>query len=271
MTTTPPGQRLLMAAAIIVATAAGIVGAIMLVAPGSTGRSSPGRPRALAALVGGFYVVSAPVFAYADDGRPSRCADWPLRSSRSPCRPWRRRPASRHLRLRPALRHGVGGAVRGQRIRRLDRPARPAPPGDPRLHPAARAVFAVLAAFAGLAVWFWVNINGPVPFAMAPLGARFLAAWLAFFAVLAAWPAVRPARTDAGAAAGAGRVRDRWTARRGGASRRAGPGAGGYLAGLVIVVAVPALVLGGTGLRDDRVGLDLDQQRRVDQAADLDH
>ena len=37
--TTPPGQRLLMAAAIIVATAAGIVGAIMLIAPGSTGRS----------------------------------------------------------------------------------------------------------------------------------------------------------------------------------------------------------------------------------------
>ena len=32
--TTPPGQRLLMAAAIIVATAAGIVGAIMLIAPG---------------------------------------------------------------------------------------------------------------------------------------------------------------------------------------------------------------------------------------------
>jgi hypothetical protein len=36
----------------------------------------------------------------------------------------------------------------------------------------------------GLAVWFWVSISGPVPFGMAPLGARFLAAWLAFFAVL---------------------------------------------------------------------------------------
>jgi hypothetical protein len=66
-TTTPPGQRLLMAAAVIVATAAGIVGAIMLIAPSSTGRyfAWPLGPRALAALVGGFYVVSAPVFAYA--------------------------------------------------------------------------------------------------------------------------------------------------------------------------------------------------------------
>ena len=35
------------------------------------------------------------------------------------------------------------------------------------------------------------------PIEVAPLGARFLAAWLAFFAVLAAWPAVRPARSEA--------------------------------------------------------------------------
>ena len=70
--TTPPGQRLLMAAAIIVATAAGIVGAIMLIAPGSTGRSFawPLGPRALAALVGGLYVVSAPVFVYAGRRSP---------------------------------------------------------------------------------------------------------------------------------------------------------------------------------------------------------
>ena len=61
------GQRLLMTAAIVVATAAGIVGAIMLVAPTSTGTyfAWPLGPPGLAALVGGFYVVSAPVFAYA--------------------------------------------------------------------------------------------------------------------------------------------------------------------------------------------------------------
>src|SRR5215213_2607849 len=67
MATAPRGQRLLMAAAIVVATAAGIVGAIMLIAPSSTGRyfAWPSGPQALAALVGGFYVVSTPVFAYA--------------------------------------------------------------------------------------------------------------------------------------------------------------------------------------------------------------
>lgn len=61
------GPRLLMAAAIVVATAAGIVGAIMLIAPTSTGTyfAWPLGPPGLAALVGGFYVVSAPVFAYA--------------------------------------------------------------------------------------------------------------------------------------------------------------------------------------------------------------
>jgi crotonobetainyl-CoA:carnitine CoA-transferase CaiB-like acyl-CoA transferase len=79
---------------------------------------------------------------------------------------------------------------------------------------------------------------------VAPLGARFLAAWLAFFAVLAAWPAVRPARAEArvpllaliaygiggllAAAVHPGEL---------------GPGVGGYVAGLLIVVAVPALVL----------------------------
>jgi hypothetical protein len=52
-------------------------------------------------------------------------------------------------------------------------------------------------AFAGLAVWFWVLTSGPVPFEVAPLGARFLAAWLAFFAVLAGWPALRPTRAEA--------------------------------------------------------------------------
>ncbi|MCE3276050.1 MAG: hypothetical protein K0R13_1905, partial [Propionibacteriaceae bacterium] len=97
------------------------------------------------------------------------------------------------------------------------------PPGDARVHPAARAVLALLgAAFAGLAAWFWVSVSGPVPFEVAPLGARFLAAWLAFFAVLAAWPgdAASPLR-GAGAAAGADRVRDQWTARSGRAPRGA--------------------------------------------------
>jgi hypothetical protein len=52
-------------------------------------------------------------------------------------------------------------------------------------------------ALADLGVWFWVTTSGPVPFEVAPLGARFLAAWFAFFAVLAGWPALRPARAEA--------------------------------------------------------------------------
>ena len=124
------------------------------------------------------------------------------------------------------------------------RPAR-ASRGERRVHPFARAVLAALAAtFAGLGVWFWVNINGPVPFETAPLAARFLAAWLAFFTVLAAWPAVRPPRSEArvpllalsaygigGLLAAAVHPGD------------LGPGAAGYLVGLLVVVAIPALVL----------------------------
>jgi hypothetical protein len=42
-----------------------------------------------------------------------------------------------------------------------------------------------------------VTTDGPVPFEMAPLSARFLAAWLGFFAVLAGWPALRPTLSEA--------------------------------------------------------------------------
>jgi hypothetical protein len=91
--------------------------------------------------------------------------------------------------------HSQSGDIRAAAVERPQEPgAARRSPG----HPAARAVLAALgAAFAGLAVWFWVRISGPVPFEVAPLGERFLAAWLAFLAVLAAWPAVRPARSEA--------------------------------------------------------------------------
>lgn len=54
-----------MAAAVVVATAATIVGAIMLMAHTKTYFAWPLGPPGLAALIGGFYVVSAPVFFYA--------------------------------------------------------------------------------------------------------------------------------------------------------------------------------------------------------------
>ena len=246
--TTPPGQRLLLAAAVIVATAAGIVGAIMLIAPSSTGRSFawPLGPRALAALVGGLYVVSAPVFAYAG-----------LRSAIEV-----RGLAAAVLAFTiptvaaTYLHHDVfdfdrlfamawvvlfiASPLTFALLLWSGRYAQP-PPGDPRVHPAGRVALAALAAvFAGLAAWFWVDTSGPVPFEMAPLGARFLAAWLAFLAVLAAWPAVRPTRSEArvpllaliaygigGLLAAAVHPQD------------LGPGVIGYLVALLIIVAVP--------------------------------
>ena len=252
MTTAPRGQRLLMAAAIVVATAAGIVGAIMLIAPSSTGRyfAWPLGPQALAALVGGFYVVSAPVFAYAG-----------------------RRPAIEVRGLAAAVLAFTIPTLAATYLHRdvfdfdrlfaiawvvlfiaspvtfalllwTGRHAQP-PPGDPRVQPAARIALAALAAaFAGLAVWFWVTVSGPVPFEVAPLGARFLAAWLAFFAVLAAWPAARPARSEARVpllaliAYGIGGLLAVAVH-----PQELGPGAAGYVAGLLIVVGVPALVL----------------------------
>jgi hypothetical protein len=199
------GHRLLMSAAIVVATAAGIVGAIMLIAPTSTGTYFAWAlgPPGLAALVGGFYVVSAPVFGYAGTRPvvevrglaaavlaftvPTLVATYLHRDifdfSRLMAMAWVvlfiASPITFGLLLWPS------------------RHAQP-PPNDPRLNSAARIVLAVLAvAFAGLAFWFWVTTSGPVPFEVAPLGARFLATWLAFFAVLAGWPALRPTRAEA--------------------------------------------------------------------------
>jgi hypothetical protein len=252
MTASPPGQRLLMAAAIIVATAAGIVGVIMLVAPSSTGRSFawPLGPRALAALVGGFYVVSAPVFAYA--GRRSAVEVRGLAAAvlaftlPTLAATYLHRDIFDFDRLFAMawVVLFVASPVTFALLLWSGRRAQP-PPGDPRLPAAARAGLAALAVvFAGLAVWFWVETNGPVPFTMAPLGARFLAAWLAFLAVLAAWPAVRAARSEArvpllalaaygigGLLAAAVHPGD------------LGPGAVGYVVGLLVVVVAPALVL----------------------------
>jgi hypothetical protein len=241
-----------MAAAIVVATAAGIVGAIMLIAPSSTGWSFawPLGPRPLAALVGGFYVVSAPVFAYA--GRLSAIE---VRGLAAAVLAFTLPTLAATVLHRNVFDFDrlfavawvvlfVASPVTFALLLWSGRQAQP-PADDPRVHPAARAVLAALSAvFAGLALWLCVSTRGPVPFEVAALGARFLAAWLAFFAVLAAWPAVRPTRSEArlplltliaygsgGLLAAALHPQD------------LGAGVGGYLTGLLIMVAVPALVL----------------------------
>jgi hypothetical protein len=199
------GHRLLMTAAIVVATAAGIVGAIMLVAPTSTGTHFAWAlgPPGLAALVGGFYVVSAPIFAYAGTRPavevrglaaavlaftvPTLVATYLHRDifdfSRLMAMAW--------------VVLFIASPITFALLLWSGRHAQP-PPNDPRLNRAVRTVLLLLAiAFAGLAVSFWVTTDGPVPFTVAPLGARFLAAWLAFFAVLAGWPALRPTLSEA--------------------------------------------------------------------------
>jgi hypothetical protein len=199
------GPRLLMAAAIVVATAAGIVGAIMLVAPTSTGTyfAWPLGPPGLAALVGGFYVVSAPVFAYAGT-RPAvevRGLAAAVLAFTVPTlvATYLHRDIFDFSRLMAIawVVLFIASPITFALLLWSGRHAQP-PPNDPRLNRAVRTVLAVLVvAFAGLAVWFWVTTDGPIPFEVAPLGARFLAAWLAFFAVLAGWPALRPTLSEA--------------------------------------------------------------------------
>jgi hypothetical protein len=241
-----------MAAAIIVATAAGIVGAAMLIAPSSTGTyfAWPLGPTGLAALVGGFYVVSAPVFAYAGRKSPPE-----VRGLAAAVLAFTLPTLAATYLHRGVFDFGrpaavawvvlfIASPVTFAVLLWAGRHVQP-PPDDARLSHASRIALAALAvAFAVLAVWFWARTDGPVPFQVAALGARFLAAWLAFLAVLAAWPAVRPTRTEArvpllalvaygiggllAAAAHPGQL---------------GPGALGYVTALLGVVAAAGLIL----------------------------
>lgn len=202
---TSRGQKLLMAAAVVVATAAGIVGAIMLIAPTTTGTyfAWPLGPPGLAALVGGLYVVSAPVFFYA--GTRSAVEVRGLAAAvlaftiPTVIATFLHRDIFDFTRLMAMawVVLFIASPITFALLLWSGRHARPLR-NDPRLHRVARVALAVLAiGFAGLAVWFWLATDGPVPFDMAPLGARFLAAWMAFFAVLAAWSALRPSRSEA--------------------------------------------------------------------------
>jgi hypothetical protein len=192
----------------LVALAAGIVGTIMLVAPGSTDRyfSWGISPPSLAALVGGFYVASALVFGWAARG------SW--RGQRGLC------VAVFGLTL-PTLvatlhHRQVFDFDRWQAVLwlvlfvaspllfglalLLARRAGPTAPTDaPRLPPWARALLAATAAaYGGLALLLWlapdaVSRSGPIE--AGPMGIRFVGAWAAFLGVLASYAAAR-ARWD---------------------------------------------------------------------------
>jgi hypothetical protein len=207
MTARRTSDRVLTVAFAIVAVVAGIVGVVMLVAPGSTDDyfSWALGPPPLATLVGGLYVASTVVFGLAigrtwgevrglvagvlgltlptltatlvhsevfDFGRPVAVI-WLLLFVASPA------TYGTILLLRRREPVVAGAPLRG-------------------------GVRLVLGALAGLlvalAVLTWVDrsaVEELVPFALAPMGGAFLGAWALFLAVLAGWAAARGGRDEA--------------------------------------------------------------------------
>jgi hypothetical protein len=191
----------------IVAVVAGIVGVVMLVAPGSTGDyfSWALGPPPLATLVGGLYVASTVVFGLAI-GRP-----WgevrglvaavlgltlPTLTAtlvHSEVFDFGRAAAVIWLVLFVASPATYGTILV---LRRRERVAGGAPlPGGLRL-----ALGMLAALLVALAVLAWVDrsaVEELVPFALAPMGGAFLGAWALFLAVLAGWAAGRGGRDEA--------------------------------------------------------------------------
>jgi hypothetical protein len=187
----------------LVAFAAGVVGVLMLIVPGSTDRyfSWALAPAPLAALVGACYVASAVVFGWAA-ARPG----WP--GLRPLClavfgltvptliATIHHRSVFDFGRWQAVLWLGLFIAsplVFGITLARHRRATRPLGPSVP--SPARVVLGAMSAAYAAIAIAaFWsprtVAAHGPI--ASGPMGIRFAGAWAAFLAILAAYAAVRP-------------------------------------------------------------------------------
>jgi hypothetical protein len=200
-------DRVLDVAFAIVAVVAGIVGIVMLVAPGSTGDyfSWELGPPPLASLVGGLYVASTVVFglAIAQAWGAVRglvaavlALTLPTLAAtliHSEVFDFSRAAAVIWLILFVASPLTYGSILV---LRRAEGGAGGPPlPGRGRLSLGALAV--VLAAF-GLLTWVdRAAAEELVPFALAPMGAKFLGAWSLFLAVLAAWAASAGRRDEA--------------------------------------------------------------------------
>jgi hypothetical protein len=193
---------------VIVVAAAGISGLVLLLAPGSTGRyfSWTLRPRAAAAVIGGLYVASAIVFA------------WALTASRRQARP---------------LVVGILGLAvptlvltivydevfdfsRWQAVLWVvlfvSAPVSAAAilattaaddPGAARLHTWARALLGVVAlALMTVAVLIWLDVTRShvarvAPFDLVRLTGTYIGAWCSFLAAACAWAALRGTWDDA--------------------------------------------------------------------------
>ena len=194
-------DRILRVAFWIVAVVAGIVGVVMLVAPGDTDDyfSWSLGPEPLAALVGGFYVASTVVFGMAIRrpwievrGLVAAVLGLTLPTLvatlvHSEVFDFSRPVAVVWLVLFVGSPMTYGTILLLRRREGWDAPA-----AEPSL---TGAVFAALAAaLVGFAVLCWlarVSAAELVPFALAPMGGAFLGAWALFLAVLAGWVARR--------------------------------------------------------------------------------
>ena len=200
-------DRVLDVAFAIVAVVAGIVGVVMLVAPGSTGDyfSWELGPPPLASLVGGLYVASTVVFGLAIGqawgavrGLVAGVLALTLPTLaatliHSEVFDFSRPVAVIWLILFVASPLTYGSILVSRRALRVG--------GGPPLRAAARLSLGALAvALAAFGVLTWVDLTAAeelVPFALAPMGGKFLGAWSLFLAVLAAWPAAMGGRDEA--------------------------------------------------------------------------
>jgi len=203
---TSPAELVRRAAFLVLALAAGLVGAALIAVPGATGRFFAWElaPPPLAAFAGGVYVGSAAVYAAA------------LRA------PWRE---VRGLVVAAAvlsssvfaitLAHldvfdfgrlqawawivlfALFSAIMAMLAARRSHDQRPGAPPPP----AARALLAAVAALlAPLAAALWLDpgsLSGASPIDLPPLGGRFAGSWIAMLAVLAGWAALRNTREEA--------------------------------------------------------------------------
>jgi hypothetical protein len=192
-------DRVLDVAFAIVAVVAGIVGVVMLVAPGSTGDyfSWELGPPPLASLVGGLYVASTVVFGLAIAqawgavrGLVAGVLALTLPTLAATLIHSEVFDFSRAVAVIWLILFVASPLTYGS-ILVLRRTARVAggPPLPGRLRMSLGALAVVLTAF-GLLTWVdRTAAEELVPFALAPMGGKFLGAWSLFLAVLAAWAA----------------------------------------------------------------------------------
>ena len=186
----------------IVAVVAGLVGVVMLAAPGSTGDyfSWAIGPPPLAALVGGFYVASTVVFGLAIKrswiavrGLVAAVLGLTLPTLVATLVHSEVFDFSRPVAIVWLLLFVGSPATYGTIL--VLRRHEHAPPGGVPVARGFRMLFGALAAaLVALALLCWLargTAADLVPFALAPMGAAFLGAWGLFLAVLAAWVALR--------------------------------------------------------------------------------